>query len=266
MRHLYHQLYLTIIASLLLVVLIGRPPVAARAERHARDPAHSRSPASWWRRELPPPSARRRQQQEAIDRLHDRLDIDLGLFDGGSPRWLAAAGDVPCPAGRAAQSAWLDLRPWRCRPGPCGCPDDRWIVAAAVAAAAPSGVPADHRFLGGIALAVALCAYPVVRRLTAPARTAASAASSQLGAGDLSARVEIEGNDEVARLAASFNRAAARIEELVEAAQAAARQHLARAAHAAVAHPPRHRIPARRAAAAPGEKPSFSATLPSSTA
>jgi signal transduction histidine kinase len=35
------------------------------------------------------------------------------------------------------------------------------------------------------------------------------------GAGDLNARVKVEGKDEVARLAASFNRAAARIEELV---------------------------------------------------
>jgi signal transduction histidine kinase len=36
-----------------------------------------------------------------------------------------------------------------------------------------------------------------------------------LGAGDLSARVKVEGRDEVARLAASFNAAAARIENLV---------------------------------------------------
>src|SRR3989454_10148166 len=36
-----------------------------------------------------------------------------------------------------------------------------------------------------------------------------------LGAGELSARVMVEGNDEVARLAESFNRAAGRIEELV---------------------------------------------------
>src|SRR5437870_4321911 len=37
----------------------------------------------------------------------------------------------------------------------------------------------------------------------------------QLGQGDLAARVAIEGKDEVATLAASFNAAAARIEELV---------------------------------------------------
>jgi signal transduction histidine kinase len=36
-----------------------------------------------------------------------------------------------------------------------------------------------------------------------------------LGAGDLTSRVKVEGKDEVARVAESFNRAAARIEELV---------------------------------------------------
>jgi methyl-accepting chemotaxis protein len=38
-----------------------------------------------------------------------------------------------------------------------------------------------------------------------------------LGAGDLGVRVKVEGRDEVARLAESFNRAAARIEALVSA-------------------------------------------------
>jgi signal transduction histidine kinase len=94
-------------------------------------------------------------------------------------------------------------------------PDSRWIVAR------PSLPP--HRpvlrlivFLGGIALAVALCAYPVVRRLTRRLERLQQGVE-QLGSGHLSARVEVEGRDEVARLAASFNRAAGRIEELVRA-------------------------------------------------
>jgi signal transduction histidine kinase len=48
-----------------------------------------------------------------------------------------------------------------------------------------------------------------------------------LGAGNLSARVSVEGKDEVARLAESFNRAAARIEELM----GAHRMLLANASH-----------------------------------
>ena len=90
-------------------------------------------------------------------------------------------------------------------------------------------------FLGAIALVVAICAYPLVRRLTRRLERLQAGVES-LGAGDLSARVSVEGKDEVARLAESFNRAAARIEELVGSTQDAARQHLTRATHALIAH------------------------------
>src|SRR2546430_1280797 len=65
-----------------------------------------------------------------------------------------------------------------------------------------------------LALAVAVGAYPVVRRLTSRLERLQAGVES-LGAGELSARVKVEGRDEVARLAESFNRAAGRIEDLV---------------------------------------------------
>jgi len=67
-----------------------------------------------------------------------------------------------------------------------------------------------------LGLAVGVVAYPLVRRLTQRLERLQIAVES-LGAGDLSARVPVEGKDEVAQLARSFNRAAARIEELVDA-------------------------------------------------
>jgi signal transduction histidine kinase len=67
-----------------------------------------------------------------------------------------------------------------------------------------------------LAAAVGVGAYPGVRRLTARLERLQAGVES-LGAGRLSARVRVEGHDEVARLAESFNRAAARIEELVSA-------------------------------------------------
>jgi signal transduction histidine kinase len=92
-------------------------------------------------------------------------------------------------------------------------PDDRWIVARAPGRRG-SPVAGILAFLGGIALAVAICAYPLVRRLTRRLEQLQEGVES-LGAGDLAARVRVEGRDEVARLAESFNRAAARIEDLV---------------------------------------------------
>lgn len=65
-----------------------------------------------------------------------------------------------------------------------------------------------------IALVVAAAAYPVVRRLTGRLERL-QASVEAWGSGDLSARVAVEGADEVAQLAASFNDAAARVEALV---------------------------------------------------
>jgi len=62
--------------------------------------------------------------------------------------------------------------------------------------------------------AIGAGAYPVVRRLTRRIERLQKAVES-LGSGQFSARVEVQGRDEVARLAESFNAAAARIEALV---------------------------------------------------
>ncbi|TAN52608.1 MAG: HAMP domain-containing histidine kinase, partial [Betaproteobacteria bacterium] len=68
-------------------------------------------------------------------------------------------------------------------------------------------------------VAVGVGAFPVMRRITRRLENLRNRVEA-LGAGDLGARVTVEGSDEVARLAASFNRAAARIEELVSAHRA----------------------------------------------
>ncbi|VXB48654.1 HAMP domain-containing sensor histidine kinase [Massilia sp. 9I] len=67
-----------------------------------------------------------------------------------------------------------------------------------------------------IALLVALCAYPVVRRLTGRLERLQDSVEAW-GAGQLATRVAVEGDDEVARLAVSFNGSAARIEALLTA-------------------------------------------------
>lgn len=76
-----------------------------------------------------------------------------------------------------------------------------------------------HRILFlflAIAVVVALAAYPAVRRLTGRLERLQKNVDDW-GEGRLSVRVAVEGRDEVARLAASFNRAAERIEALVDA-------------------------------------------------
>ena len=68
--------------------------------------------------------------------------------------------------------------------------------------------------LGLVGLAVALGAYPIIRRLTLRLE-ALQRGVERWGQGDLSARVDAEGKDEVAFLAERFNHAAQRVETLM---------------------------------------------------
>ncbi len=184
MSRLYRQIYLTIIASLALVVVFAL--------------------ILWQFVPNPGPF-----QQDAINRLYDRLKLDLALYDQDLKPVAAAGRRVPRPRNESGGFLYGAGGPaWSVR-----LPDGRWVVVRA---------PSRQRrplfgvfaFLGGIALAVAVCAYPLVRRLTRRLERLQSGVES-LGAGDLSARVKVEGKDEVAQLAKSFNQSAARIEELV---------------------------------------------------
>jgi signal transduction histidine kinase len=65
-----------------------------------------------------------------------------------------------------------------------------------------------------VAVAVALATYPIVRKLTRRLE-ALQRGVERWGAGDLAARVPVQGNDEAAFLAERFNRAAERVELLV---------------------------------------------------
>ena len=210
MRRLYYQVYLAIIASLLLVVLVAgalwRLAPGGTPADHALEIAGELAAAH-----LPPAAASPADQQEAIERLHRRLDIDLALFD--SERRLIAAAGRPVPAPRGLRETGgrlhgLGGHVWAVR-----LPDERWIVGRLVMRPLHPAIGLVL-FLGGIALAVAISAYPFVRRLTRRLERLQTGVEA-LGAGNLSARVKVEGRDEVARLAQSFNRTAARVEELV---------------------------------------------------
>jgi len=162
---------------------------------------------------LPPAGAPSAEQQAALERLAANLRADVALF--ATDRSLLAAVGEPLPAPGTGRDRGGWLRRWGPPAGALRLPDGRWLVAS---------VPRGHQHPGFplflvvavLALAVGVGAYPVVRRLTARLERLQAGVES-LGAGDLSARVKVEGDDEVARLAESFNRAADRIEGLVSA-------------------------------------------------
>ena len=73
----------------------------------------------------------------------------------------------------------------------------------------------SRAFCSASLLTVGVAAFPIVRQITRRLERLQRGVES-LGAGDLEARVAVEGHDEVAQLAESFNRAAGQIELLVQ--------------------------------------------------
>ena len=201
-RRLYLRIYLAVLASLAVFAL-----AAFVLWRTLGDPQGGDEIAALVvRNVLPPPAASAAEQQAALERLARDVRADLALF--------SADGHLVASVGRAlaapVHAGWQHGRGgphWAVR-----LDDGRWLAAR---------LPQHRRGpafgLAALALllvAVGLGAYPVARRLTQRLERLQRGVEA-LGAGELSARVNVEGGDEVARLAESFNRAAARIEALV---------------------------------------------------
>ena len=149
-----------------------------------------------------------------------RMADDMG--SGARPRLVPIKLDD-------GRTLWL-LRP-PVRPSGAADPRERRAMmmgrpdAPGTAAPAPWWAPASWWRSGGMLIvlpllfvAVALGAFPVVRRLTRRLEDLKQGVE-RFGAGSLSHRVDATGRDEVAAVAESFNRAAGRIETLVRSHQ-----------------------------------------------
>jgi signal transduction histidine kinase len=211
MQRLYLQFYLTILV--VLAVFVGAAALLWRlAEDDARTPQYLDIAAELTGALLPDADAPGNEQQKALEGLHRKLNFDLALYrHNGS--MIAMAGKPP-PRFEVARAR----NGWRRSPGgpsfTLELPDGRWLVARQIRER-PNPTFWITAFLALVALAIAVGAYPVVRGLSRRLERL-KAGVEQFG-GDLGARVKVEGHDELAALAASFNRSAQRIEELVAA-------------------------------------------------
>lgn len=93
--------------------------------------------------------------------------------------------------------------------------DGRYIVLALNRAPSPDEPVSFSLFLLILSLLVGLLMYPFIRNVTRRLERL-QASVEHIGAGALTARVKVEGDDEVAAVARSFNDAAEKIERLVE--------------------------------------------------
>ncbi|MGE0749889.1 MAG: sensor histidine kinase [Variibacter sp.] len=213
MHRLYLQFYLTIIAILVLIVVTMAALWHLGFDERRFDEAFSVA-GELATNALPAPEAPKAQQQQALDRLHERLRSDLSLYTTNG-KLIAQAGRPMPPHVR------LDREPGWMR-GPGG---PAWLLklndGRTLVVSLPHGGPWRPgawllSALAAIAFAVALGAYPIARRLTRRLERLKGSVD-KFGSGDLGARAPVQGKDEVAALATSFNQSAARIEELVRA-------------------------------------------------
>ncbi|HEX9747456.1 MAG TPA: HAMP domain-containing sensor histidine kinase [Methylomirabilota bacterium] len=208
MRRLYLRIYLAVLVSLVAFAL-----VAGALWRHLGDGrGYAFEVAGVLAQNvLPRADAPAPEQQAALERLAANLRADIGLFAADRTPLAAVGAPLPAPDPGRERGGWL--RAWGPPAGVIHLRDGRWLVGRVRTEHRPTGA-ALFVTLGLLALAVGVGAYPAVRRLTTRLERLQAGVES-LGAGNLSSRVPVEGRDEVARLAESFNRAAGRIEELV---------------------------------------------------
>ncbi len=217
-RNLYLGIYLTVVAVLLAFALVAgllvRSHVGGERER-IESGINQRTLAlgELLANSLPDAGTPVAEQAAAVQDWDRRMRVPLALDDSAGRRIAASPvferlrdeGEttirIPLGDGR---TLWL-ARPPR-RPDGFGRPPRPILDEAALLLT----------LLAALFVAVAAGSYPVVRRLTRRLEALKQGVQT-FGGGDLAHRLAVDGNDEVAAVASSFNQAAQRIDDLVRA-------------------------------------------------
>lgn len=209
MLRLYLRFYLALIASLFLFV------IATAALWHFTGDSAEQAGVTLGRlvqNILPPAAAPAADQQTALGRLAEGLKGNVTLFDPSGTAVAAIGRPMPFPGERHHDA--VGMFRWDHAPiSYVRLNDGRWLVASVPMGDARARA-AFHLMLVLLAAAIGVAAFPIVRQISRRLERLQQGVEL-LGAGDLAARVAVEGHDEVARLATSFNRAATQIEQLV---------------------------------------------------
>lgn len=222
-RRLYHRITATLLAfvaaALLVTVaashLLLSRVVATRVTEHLAE--HSAGLAG----ALPPGQTPRPEVQAVLERLAAAEGVQAALWTGSGQRLAFTSAELPPPLPGSGPPQWLPSRA-----GPVlqtTLPDGRVLLVR------PHRVPRPLGFLATVvvlAVILAAASYPAARRITRRLE-ALEVGVRRLGEGDLASRVQVQGDDELASLAASFNGTAARLQTLIE----AQRRVLASASH-----------------------------------
>jgi len=174
---------------------------------------------------LPEPDAGQDEYQQSVSEIADKLDFEITVY--AADKKLIAASHTPQALLNNVsydEGLWLPSSGetvWSSQ-----IPDGRIVAIKLKRLAVPTDEQSFAIFLILLAATIAAIIYPFVRHLTGRLERL-KIGVEHIGKGDLGARVEIEGKDEVAALARSFNASAERIEQLVN----SQRQLLANTSH-----------------------------------
>ena len=206
---LYLQVYL---AFLGIVVMFAIATVAAFVLLHddAEDLARLHAAERVVTELLPPVDAPVAELETALASWHEDIGLDLTVLDANGSVLASAGRVIEWPAREGDRAGFFNVRKGRTTAG-VRLRDGRMALVSR-----DRGIRLHWLFaLAFLGLAIAIGAHPLARRITRRLERL-RVRVDELGGGDLGARVDVEGRDEVALLARSFNAAAARIEALVQ--------------------------------------------------
>lgn len=211
MRRLHIRLYLAVVGTLMVFTLAAALIWHFFAPREAMWGVQSAAGVAALVFEGEPPTG---QQEDAmLDALSEQLRADVALYSVAGPTPLKTRGrqfDFPEDVER---TGWQITRQ-----GPVysrALADGRWLVIHPRQRFLMHGLHLGLLLLA-VAVSLALIIYPITRGITARLGRLEDSVRA-LGEGNLAARVAVEGSDEVATLARSFNESAKRVEQLVSA-------------------------------------------------
>jgi signal transduction histidine kinase len=222
-KRLYLQIYLALCMALGLFALAASA-VWMMGPRDREADVFLDGMASLIAETMPPADRPAGEQKAALDKLAARFESHLTLLDARGEA-IASVGPPISVKRLPERGSGIVHAPRHGMLAVLALPDGRRLLADHEGRHkhAPFGAVLMIALFAGL---LALAALPVARRLVRRLERL-QAGVETLGRGDLRARVNVEGRDEVAELARSFNRAAERIEKLVHAQKEA----LATASH-----------------------------------
>ena len=212
-RRLFLQIYVSFVSVSLFTLAMGIVAFQISIRQTFAVPEPIRVATEVLLKTLPDPQNAPAEYRKEVVRIAGLMDISVSIWSEAG-RLLAQVGERRSPPPEGCPSTWI-----RSSQGALGMcfqiPDGHWVAFTGGNAATRSWALRGLAMLMAIVLSIAIGCYPLARRITRRLETLQSGVEA-FGGGDLTSRVAVEGQDEVARLAESFNATADRISTLVD--------------------------------------------------